>query len=144
MLAATHAITGAAIAHYCPAPSLGFLLAFLSHPILDLIPHWDFNSRHNGRNPYQTIIISATDAAAGFALGFILFGSQTLPWILFLTMFLAQLPDWFEAPYHILKWHFFPFSTIKTIQHKLHFKLNAPWGIITQILLIYLLIFIRN
>ncbi len=136
MLAVSHAITGAAIAHYSPTPILGFFLAFLSHPILDLIPHWDFNSRHNGRNASKTIVISAIDAAAGFSFGFILFGTQIQPLILLTTMFIAQLPDWIEAPYHILNWRFPPFSTIKQIQHKLHIKLRAPWGVLTQILLI--------
>ena len=106
MLAASHAIVGAAIAANTQNPLLGYTLAVVSHPLLDLVPHWDFNSRHNNRSPLSTIVISALDAGVGFGLGFLIFAGEVAPGILFLTMLLAQLPDWIEAPYHVFKWNF--------------------------------------
>jgi len=142
MLALSHAVTGAAIASQTTAnPLLGYTLAVLSHPLLDLFPHWDFNTRHNGdRSVTKIIALSLTDASIGFLLGFLFFGSSVDPKILLTTMFLAQLPDWLEAPYHVFNWHFPPFTWIKKLQHLLHLKLAAPWGIFTQIAFISFLI----
>lgn len=134
MLALSHAITGAVIAAKIHNPALGYTLAVVSHPLLDLVPHWDFNTRCNGdRRTSTTILISLIDATIGFAIGIFLFHTQVpLPRLL-LTMFLAQLPDWLEAPYHVFKWQFPPFSWVKRFQHYMHWKLRAPWGILTQL-----------
>lgn len=142
MLAASHALTGAVIAAKTQNPVLGFALAFLSHPILDLIPHWDFNSRNNGRPVKQTIIVSLLDSATGFIAGFLLFRTSVALETLLLTMFIAQLPDWFEAPYHVFKWKFPPFSTVKKLQHIIHIKLDLPWGLLTQIAFVVAVILI--
>ena len=42
MTATAHVLIGGAIAASVPDPALGITLAALSHPILDMIPHWDF------------------------------------------------------------------------------------------------------
>ena len=43
MVLTTHAVAGAALAQIIPDhPALGFSLAFVSHFILDMIPHWDY------------------------------------------------------------------------------------------------------
>lgn len=44
MILTNHAITGAALASLIPeAPLAGFAVGFLSHFILDSIPHWDYS-----------------------------------------------------------------------------------------------------
>jgi len=43
MLLAPHILVGAAVAISIPNPLLGLLLAFLSHFILDRIPHWEYS-----------------------------------------------------------------------------------------------------
>ncbi|MBI2010558.1 MAG: hypothetical protein HYS86_05305 [Candidatus Chisholmbacteria bacterium] len=142
MLALSHALAGAAIAASAPNPATALTLALLSHPLLDLFPHWDFNTRNNGHRPKGTIIaISLIDAALGFAAGIILFGSQVSPPLLLATMFVAQLPDWLEAPYHIFDWHFPPFTWVKQFQHTFHYKLASPWGVVTQVAFVLILIF---
>jgi len=145
MLAFSHAIAGAAIAAKTTGnPALGYFLALASHPLLDLVPHWDFNSRHNGRSAAKTVIISLTDAAIGFIIGFTLFGDVVAPGVLLATMLIAQLPDWLEAPLHVFNWKFPPFSTIKKIQHILHWKLASPWGILTQLIfLLFVILFAK-
>jgi hypothetical protein len=142
MLAASHALTGAAIAAASPNPITGIFLALLSHPLLDLIPHWDLNSRDNGKKPLDLLLFCSTDVAVGFSLGFLIFGQKVLPGILLITMLAAQLPDWLEAPYHLFHWRFPPFSTVKNIQHQLHSKLDLPWGLLTQIALLGIILLI--
>ncbi|MBI4034874.1 MAG: hypothetical protein HY381_00570, partial [Candidatus Chisholmbacteria bacterium] len=104
MLAASHALTGAVIASLTPSPSLGYLLALLSHPLLDFVPHWDFNIRLTHKSKFRILTISLLDASLGIISGFLLFGSSISPLRLLATMLLAQAPDWFEAPYHLFNW----------------------------------------
>ncbi len=43
MILTTHAIAGAAVAQFFPnRPVAGFLAGFVSHFLLDAIPHWDY------------------------------------------------------------------------------------------------------
>lgn len=133
MLATSHALTGAVIAATVPSPFLGYLLALISHPLLDFIPHWDFSTRRASHSKLKIIFLSLTDALVGIILGIILFRHQVPPHNLLLTMLLAQGPDWLESPYHVFDWHFPPFSSIKKLQHHWHHKLGLPWGLITQI-----------
>jgi hypothetical protein len=140
MLAATHAIAGAALLKISPNPFSGYLLALLSHPILDFIPHWDMKTRHVIRPKKFIIFYSMVDASIGFFLGFLLFSNSIPPMQLALAMFLAQLPDWLEAPYSVLDFKFPPFSWIKSFQHRVHNKLAFPNGLLTQFILIFLLL----
>lgn len=43
MLLAPHILVGAAIAASTPNPLLGLLFAFLSHFLLDRVPHWEYS-----------------------------------------------------------------------------------------------------
>ena len=133
MLAASHALAGAAIAAAAPSPTAGFIIALLSHPLLDFIPHWDLHTRYTRRSRFKLIILSLTDAALGILPGVWLFRHLVPLPQLILTMLIAQAPDWLEAPYHLFNWHFPPFSTVKRLQHLWHHKLGLPWGLITQI-----------
>ncbi len=144
MLAATHAITGAIIAKVAPTPMAGYAIALLSHPLLDLIPHWDLRTRHNHRSREKIIIYSLLDAALGFALGFWITAGLVPPLILITTMFVAQLLDWLEAPYMILKWKFPPFSWVKTFQHYVHTKLPFPDGLLVQFILVFFLLLVTK
>ena len=133
MLAASHALAGAIIATSAPSPIVGYLLALLSHPLLDFIPHWDFNTRSTPRSKTRIMLIALTDAILGILLGLILFNNQVSPATLLITMLLAQAPDWLEGPYQVFNWHFPPFSTVKRLQHLWHNKLGLPWGLVIQV-----------
>ncbi|OGY18299.1 MAG: hypothetical protein A2900_04590 [Candidatus Chisholmbacteria bacterium RIFCSPLOWO2_01_FULL_50_28] len=144
MLAATHAIAGAAIANLAPSPAIGVVAALLSHPLLDCVPHWDLRTRHKNRGRNRVILYSLLDAVIGFTVGFLLIPRTVSPLLLFLTMFSAQLPDWIEAPYVIFRWRFPPFSWVKTIQHILHQKLPFPDGLLVQVILVFFLLLITK
>ena len=141
MLAASHAIAGAIIASQVADPGIGYAAALISHPLLDLFPHWDFNTRHKDQTKWHILWTSLLDAFIGYTVGLILF-SRIVDWkILMITMFIAQLPDWIEAPFHVFNWSFFPFVTVKKIQHYWHTKLDWPWGFLPQIGVLILAIF---
>ncbi len=142
MLAASHAVAGAIIASQISDPLIAYSVALISHPLLDLFPHWDLNTRHTHETKFRIIWTSLLDAGIGFSIGLLLFGSSVNIVTLLLCMFIAQLPDWIEAPRHIFEWNFPPFSTIKKLQHFWHTKLCWPWGLIPQISLVILAILI--
>ena len=50
MTATAHALVGGAIAASAINPAIGLPLAALSHPILDMIPHWDLGIGWRGKN----------------------------------------------------------------------------------------------
>lgn len=133
MLAASHALLGASLARLLPDPWLALPLNLAGHFLADLVPHWDMRTRHTPRSKTAVIILSLADAAAGFFAGWLIFGRLVPPPYLFIMMFVAQLPDWLEAPYHIFDWNFAPFSSIKHLQSRLHRKLGLPWGLIGQV-----------
>lgn len=136
MLDASHAVIGASLAKLVPNPAFGLPLALALHFAGDLVPHWDFRTRHVVRSKLTTIVLSLSDAGVGFTLGWWLFrDSVSLPY-LFLMMFVSQLPDWIESPYHIFDWNFPPFSSIKHFQSRLHYKLDLPWGLVWQTLIV--------
>ena len=85
-----HAIVGAAIASTIPdQPLLGFSLAFLSHFVLDAIPHWDYklssmtedkankinNNMKIGRDFYFDLLKIGPDFSLGLILAYLLFAN---------------------------------------------------------------------
>lgn len=140
MLVSSHALIGASLARLIPNPLLGYPLALGFHFLADLIPHWDFRTRQARRSKLNTALISLSDAAIGFWLGFIIFKTTIPLTYLFPMMLVAQLPDWLEGPYHIFDWNFPPFSSIKNLQSRFHRKLGLPWGLVWQILIVVLIV----
>ena len=136
MLDASHALIGASLAKLIPNPALALPLNLGLHVLGDLVPHWDLRTRHVKRSKLATITLSLADAGTGYLLGWWLFrDSVPLPYLA-LMMFTSQLPDWLEAPYHIFDWNFPPFSSIKKLQSRLHHKLDLPWGLVWQTLIV--------
>lgn len=144
MLALTHSIVGASIAKLAPTPAAGYLLAVISHPILDSIPHWDMRTRHVKRPIKKIISYSLLDASLGFILGFLLFSNLVPAEQLLITIFAAQSIDWFEAPYTVLNFKFPPFSWVKRFQHFAHQKLPFPDGLYTQLIVIFFMLLVSR
>lgn len=142
MIATSHALIGAAFAASTSNPALGLGLAFISHPLLDLIPHWDFCYNWRQKTRVKLFIETCLDAGAGIILAYLLFGQKIELWYFLAALFLSEIWDIAEAPYWFLKWNFPPFSTIYGVQHKMQSKADLPWGILTQIVTIAVIIFI--
>jgi hypothetical protein len=85
---------GAVIASYIKDPILAVILAFLSHYLLDFIPHIEYSIKNitekNWRNSLPDFLRVFLDFSFGILL--ILFFSTKTP-IIFIAVFFAMLPD---------------------------------------------------
>ena len=85
MTATAHALVGGAIAASISNPAIALPLASLSHPVLDMIPHWDLGNGWRGKNKVTLFAESVLDLAFGIALAYLIFGRNVEP-IYFLTV----------------------------------------------------------
>lgn len=106
MTLTTHAVVGAAVASLIPQhPVAGFLAAFASHFLIDIIPHYDYPIASPSVNPQigtamkydKALVLDAlfigTDAVLGILLSFVLFAPFGSFWIILLGAFAGILPD---------------------------------------------------
>lgn len=133
MTATAHALVGGAIAASVQNPALGISLALASHPLLDLVPHWDFARGWRNKNKAFFLAESVFDGLLGLGLSYLLFG-QYINLYYFLAVIFASLSlDILLIPYWFLRWNFPPFSWVYNIQHKMNTKSsNFSWGIFNQ------------
>lgn len=142
MTATAHALVGGAIAYSINNPALGVTLAFASHPLLDFIPHWDFGWGWRNKSKIKLFTQASVDLVVGIALSYLLFG-QFINFYYYLACLLgAVLWDLLEIPYWFFGWRFFPFSTLHNIQHHIQGKAKLPWGVLTQVVTVAVIVFI--
>lgn len=143
MTATAHALVGGAIAASTQNPYLGVTLSALSHPILDMIPHWDFGWDWRGKTKLKLFIQASFDLILGLSLSFLIFGQGISPWYFLACVFAAVAWDIAEIPYWFLDWRFPPFSSIYKIQSSIQGKTKTmEMGILTQVITVSLVIFI--
>ncbi|MBI4058354.1 hypothetical protein HY408_01170 [Candidatus Gottesmanbacteria bacterium] len=138
MTSISHALIGAAIASKIPNPYLAGTLAFATHFLCDMIPHWDLGTNWRKRSRFATGTLAIIETCIA------MFGTYTLFSIyvpntttLALAIVASLLPDWLEVPYYILLPH--PpkvFYYIYRTQSYLHSRLQAPMGILTQMIVV--------
>lgn len=145
MTATAHALVGGALATAFPNnPVLGISLALLSHPLLDMIPHWDEGWGWRQKDKLRLFAECSIDLSAGVIATFVLFGAGVNVWYLLACIGAAILWDVLEAPYLILNWHFPPFNYFYKIQSKMQGKAALPWGIVTQVVTVGLVVLVLN
>lgn len=124
MTGLNHATTGAVIALVVKQPALALPLAFMSHFVLDALPHFgvDYEQPDNHGVLKKAVIIDAT-LTASFFLILIFFGF----WLAVAGAVLAVLPDvvWFVKYAHD-KYYGRPFSLPKDWFSRAHKKIQ--WG----------------
>ena len=144
MLETPHAIVAASIAVKIGNPYLAIPLSFISHFVLDEVPHW--NPHITSKTGDVKVIdpksfkLILADSILALVSG-IYIAASVLPdtrkaLLILVCCFVAVLPDLVEAPYIFLnykkewihKWLFF--------QKKHQFNTNIVWGLITQVLTI--------
>lgn len=141
MLEAPHILVGIAIATKIPNPILAIPLAFGSHFVLDMLPHWNphlnTEMKKYGRISKTTKAIIYGDAlVSGAALLF--FTSRALPdTMLAITIVLScvasTLPDLMEAPYFFFKWKNAFLEKWILFQKSIQSDTGFFWGVATQI-----------
>ena len=140
MTATAHALIGASIAAKITKPLVGIPLAILSHFAADLVPHWDAGTNHKNKSALRLKLEATLDVLLGFALVFLIFRNLVDPTYLFVMVISAQLPDWLEAPSWMFGLKFPPFSWMDFLGHKLQSRLQLPWGLVTQVAVVGLLV----
>jgi len=140
MTATAHALIGASLAAKITNPIIGIPIAILSHFIADLIPHWDAGTNHREKSMNRLRFEATLDVLLGLALVFLIFRNLVDPIYLFAMVIAAQLPDWLEAPSWMFNIKIPPFSWLDWLGHKLQSRLQLPWGLVTQVITVGLLI----
>ncbi|MBI2593205.1 hypothetical protein HYW44_01000 [Candidatus Daviesbacteria bacterium] len=140
MTATAHALVGGAIAYSVQNPALGISLSFLSHPLLDFIPHWDFAWGWRKKTKFKLFCEASLDLTAGIVLSYALFGQFMNPYYFLACLFGSVVWDLMEIPYWFFNWRFFPFSFLHNIQHHIQGKAKLPWGVLTQVVTVGVII----
>ena len=163
MTLATHAVVGASLAELFPShPVTAFVVGFLSHFILDAVPHWDYKILSSYANPDTAmdankgeskalsseslkpdrlfkldVIRIGADASLGAALVLMLWQPHSL-WQLFVLVlgaFGGVLPDLLQFVY--MRFPHEPMVAIQSFHNFMHAKSdlkNKPFiGIASQI-----------
>lgn len=144
MLETPHVAIGAAIATKIPNPFLAIPLAFLSHFVMEKVPHWNphlvTETKKYGMPTKKSVVIIAFDVALALVLGTYI-ASQALPdkahaaTIMFAS-FASVLPDLIEAPYFFLKMRNKFLKSWLTFQKSLQVDTTPFWGLLTQVITI--------
>lgn len=146
MTATAHALVAGALASRFPDPATAGLLAFVSHFVMDSIPHWDIGTNWRQREKKTTGVLAIGETILGCTLAYFLFkGNVSLP-VLAVAVAAALLPDWLETPWYIFfarhqkhvpgkraSWiEKLSFALYKT-PNIFHSKTELPLGILTQV-----------
>jgi len=110
MLETPHVLVGAAIASKITNPLLSIPMSFISHFMLDKVPHWNphlnLETEKYGKPTKKSTIITVLDVSTSLVIGsFIAYRaypnvSQTIN--ILLCCLMASLPDIVEGPYYFL------------------------------------------
>lgn len=133
MTATTHALIGGAIAAAIPNPAIGIPLSAISHPIVDMIPHWDFGLGWKKKSKALIFFQSFGDLVLGVSLTFIIFGNTTNHLYLLISILISESWDILQMPYLLFNWKFFPFSAFYDFGHYTNRKAKMPWGVLSQV-----------
>lgn len=133
MTATAHALIGGVIASSVANPALGITLSAISHPIADMIPHWDFGLGWKKKGKVLLFLQSMGDLIFGVVLTFLIFGGSTDRLYLFMCILISESWDILQMPYLLFNWKFFPFSFFYKFGHETNGKAKIPLGILTQV-----------
>ncbi|MCL5438571.1 MAG: hypothetical protein M1268_01110 [Patescibacteria group bacterium] len=141
MTATGHAIIGSVIAAKIGNPELAVPIAFASHILADLTPHWDLGTNGNAKKDKNILIKTFIDITIGFISAYILLAllfPNTDLYYAFFIIITSQLLDWITMPY--LYFYVPPFTWFYKFQKKFHWQMEKPWGIIIQALILFLIV----
>lgn len=139
MTATAHALIGTVIAAKIGNPALAIPLAFTSHIILDLVPHWDAGTHGKNKKKDQLRFEAGVDVIVGFIASYVLiqllFPTTSLVYA-FIMIISAQGLDWLTAPFYMYGYKMQPFTLFHDISSITNTKLDKPWGIVTQAIVV--------
>lgn len=133
MTATAHAIIGGAIAASISDPVIGISLAFISHPLMDIVPHWDLGIGWRQKSKIKLFTQATSDLVLGVIVAYLLFGHNVPLWYFLACVLASESWDLAEIPYWFFRWNFAPWSWVYQFQHHIQGKAGLPWGIVTQV-----------
>ncbi|HLE48550.1 MAG TPA: hypothetical protein VI819_00750 [Patescibacteria group bacterium] len=144
MLELPHAIVGAALVYKIGNPWISLPAAFLSHFILDEIPHWNPHLGDKTKKlsrPFTRdlkIIIIDSTAALIFGTSIAMMKLPDIESFTFVMLgaFFAVLPDLIEAPFFFLNFDQYWIKSWLGFQRKHQNNTNIYWGVLTQFLVV--------
>ncbi len=102
MTGINHIVTGGIIGALLPQPLLAIPLAFLSHFVLDILPHWGDHPDNHLRTTSNIHRIILIDALLGVTFFLALLIWQPLNWsVIFVSGAMAQAPDLVWLPNYV-------------------------------------------
>lgn len=155
MTATAHALVAGAIASKFTDPVTASGLAFVSHYIMDSIPHWDFGTNWRLRSKNTTGAFAIAETVGGITLAYMLFQQSAPMSTLTVAVVASLLPDWMETPWYIFFatakkkepssragfWEKISYRMYK-IQNVFHAKAQLPFGIVTQVVTVGFFLFL--
>jgi hypothetical protein len=135
MILTNHAIAGAALASLVPnEPLVGFTVGFLSHFVLDAIPHWDYSLqsfKEDKTNPLNSDMILDSrflkdlfkiglDGITGILLSYLIFifYLKCSVWAVLSGAIGAMTPDALQFAY--MKWQHEPLISLQKFHNWIH------------------------
>ena len=148
MTATGHAVIGTVIAASISNPFAAIPIAVASHVVADLFPHWDPGTNRTKKSHTEFFSGGVLDVLTSLIITFLLiifiFPNTDLLYA-YAVVFAAQFFDWASAPYTFFRIKNPPiFEWFYRFQKTFDNKLDKPWGIIGQvIILVGLVIFAK-
>jgi len=141
VLETPHAIVGAVIVSKIPNPIISLPLAFASHFVLDMVPHWNphLNTeiRNKGKISSTTTLIVAADVLlaiiSGVAISSLSLPDTTHAGFVLMGAFSGVLPDVVEAPYFFLGWKTKAIEKWLSFQKSIQSDTTPFAGLMTQV-----------
>ena len=144
MTATGHAVIGTVIAASIGDPVLAIPIAVVSHVAADLFPHWDPGTNRENKTHSRFFKDGVVDVLASFLITFLLVAfvfPQTNIIYAYVIVFAAQFFDWASAPFVFFKVKNPPiFYWFYRLQKKFDNRLDKPWGIIGQVMVLVALV----
>ena len=100
------------------------------------------NDHHREKSLAKIKLEATLDVLLGFTLAFLIFRNFIDPVYLFVMVIAAQLPDWLEAPAAWFNVKIPPFSWMDWLGHKLQSRMQLPWGLVTQVVIVVIFVFV--
>ena len=153
MLETPHVAVGAAIASKIPNPFIAIPLAFVSHFVLEKVPHWNphifSETKRFGRPTNKSITIIAIDVTTALITGSLI-AWQAMPNIghavtIMAASLVSVLPDLIEAPYFFWKMRNKTIKSWLNFHKALQVDTTPFWGLLTQVLtIVAAILWIKN
>ncbi len=147
MTATGHAIIGTVIAAKIGNPALAVPIAIASHIAADALPHWDTATNIAEKGKKRVIVESFFDVIIGFSLSYLIvifLFPTTNPSYAFLMILVSQGLDWLMVPYRLFDINFPLSRWTYRFQKLFDNSLDAPWGIITQVVTLVAIIVVAK